>query len=39
MRDLVEQFGPLWGSVLGIAQILGFAILLLLTLAFILLFD
>lgn len=39
MRGLVEQFGPLWGSVLGIAQILGFAILLLLTLAFILLFD
>lgn len=39
MHNLVDQFGPLWGTLLGVAQILGYVILLLLTLAFILLFD
>lgn len=39
MQGLVHEFGPLWGTLLGVLQILGYVILLLLTLAFILLFD
>lgn len=39
MQGLVADFGPLWGTLLGVLQILGYVILLLLTLAFILLFD
>lgn len=39
MQGLVHDFGPLWGTVLGVLQILGYVVLLLLTLAFILLFD
>lgn len=39
MRELIDQFGPLWGGLLGFAQILGYVVLLLISLAFILLFD
>jgi NADH-quinone oxidoreductase subunit H len=39
MADLMGQFGPIWGFWLGVGQILAIMIMLLLTLAFILLFD
>jgi NADH-quinone oxidoreductase subunit H len=39
MADLVAQYGPVWGTWLGVGQILAVMIMLLLTLAFILLFD
>jgi NADH-quinone oxidoreductase subunit H len=39
MTDFIEQFGPLWGTVAAIGQILGFVIVLLLSLAFLLLMD
>jgi NADH-quinone oxidoreductase subunit H len=39
MEDLVRDWGPLWGTLGGVGQILAFMIMLLLTLAFILLFD
>ncbi len=39
MSDLVTQFGPLWGTLAVIGQILLFVIVLLLSLAFLLLMD
>ena len=39
MRDLVSQFGPLWGTLAVLGQILGFVIVLLISLAFLLLMD
>jgi NADH-quinone oxidoreductase subunit H len=39
MADLVAQYGPVWGVWLGVGQILAVMVMLLLTLAFILLFD
>jgi NADH-quinone oxidoreductase subunit H len=39
MQDLVRDWGPIWGVVGGAGQILAIMIMLLLTLAFILLFD
>ncbi|MCH8490873.1 MAG: NADH-quinone oxidoreductase subunit H, partial [Oceanicaulis sp.] len=39
MYDFVTQFGPLWGTVAVIGQIMGFVIVLLLSLAFLLLMD
>jgi NADH-quinone oxidoreductase subunit H len=39
MADLITQFGPVWGVWLGIGQILLITAMLLVTLAFILLFD
>ena len=39
MAGFVAEFGPLWGSLLAVAQVLAIMVMLLLTLAFILLFD
>jgi NADH-quinone oxidoreductase subunit H len=39
MQDLVRDWGPLWGVIGGAGQILAIMVMLLLTLAFILLFD
>ncbi|MFZ4604219.1 MAG: NADH-quinone oxidoreductase subunit NuoH [Caulobacterales bacterium] len=39
MADLIAQYGPIWGFWLGVGQILAIMVVLLLTLAFILLFD
>jgi NADH-quinone oxidoreductase subunit H len=39
MSDLIADFGPVWGFWAGVGQVLLITILLLLTLAFILLFD
>jgi len=39
MANLIAQFGPVWGFWLGVGQILAVMVMLLLTLAFILLFD
>ena len=39
MNALIEDFGPVWGFWLGVGQILAIMVMLLLTLAFILLFD
>jgi NADH-quinone oxidoreductase subunit H len=39
MGDLIAQYGPVWGFWLGFGQILAIMVMLLLTLAFILLFD
>ncbi|HVY86524.1 MAG TPA: NADH-quinone oxidoreductase subunit NuoH [Caulobacterales bacterium] len=39
MSGLIHDYGPVWGSVWGVLQVLGVMVLLLLTLAFILLFD
>lgn len=39
MADLIAQYGPIWGFWLGVGQILAIMVMLLLTLAFILLFD
>ncbi|MEO1040375.1 MAG: NADH-quinone oxidoreductase subunit NuoH [Pseudomonadota bacterium] len=39
MYDFVTQWGPLWGTVAAIGQILGFMVVLLLSLAFLLLMD
>jgi len=39
MSGLIEQFGPLWGTMAVLGQILGFVIVLLLSLAFLLLMD
>jgi NADH-quinone oxidoreductase subunit H len=39
MAGLIAEYGVLWGSVLGVLQVLGIMVMLLLTLAFILLFD
>ncbi|MGE0044265.1 MAG: NADH-quinone oxidoreductase subunit NuoH [Hyphomonadaceae bacterium] len=39
MNSLIETNGPLWGFWLGVGQILAIMVMLLLTLAFILLFD
>jgi NADH-quinone oxidoreductase subunit H len=39
MADLIAQFGPVWGTLAGVGQILAIVIMLLLTLAYILLFD
>jgi NADH-quinone oxidoreductase subunit H len=39
MADLIAQYGPVWGFWLGVGQILAIMVMLLLTLAFILLFD
>jgi NADH-quinone oxidoreductase subunit H len=39
MSDFIEQFGPLWGTLAALGQILGFVIVLLLSLAFLLLMD
>ncbi|MES1157158.1 MAG: NADH-quinone oxidoreductase subunit NuoH [Alphaproteobacteria bacterium] len=39
MSGLIHDFGPVWGSVLAVGQVLAVMIMLLLTLAFILLFD
>ena len=39
MQDLVRNWGPLWGVIGGAGQILAIMVMLLLTLAFILLFD
>ena len=39
MADLIAQYGPVWGFWLGVGQILAIMVVLLLTLAFILLFD
>jgi NADH-quinone oxidoreductase subunit H len=39
MQDLVADWGPIWGVVGGAGQILAIMVMLLLTLAFILLFD
>ena len=39
MSKLISEFGPIWGFWLGVGQVLAVMIMLLLTLAFILLFD
>ncbi len=39
MAGLIAEFDVLWGSILGVLQVLSIMVLLLLTLAFILLFD
>ncbi|PWE17259.1 NADH-quinone oxidoreductase subunit NuoH [Marinicauda salina] len=39
MSDFVADWGPLWGTVASIGQILGFMVVLLLSLAFLLLLD
>jgi NADH-quinone oxidoreductase subunit H len=39
MNDFINQFGPLWGTLIGVGQILAFVIVLLLSLAFLLLMD
>lgn len=39
MRELVEQFGPLWGSLAGAGLSLLYMVVVLITVAFILLFD
>ncbi|MCG8443340.1 MAG: NADH-quinone oxidoreductase subunit NuoH [Caulobacterales bacterium] len=39
MSDFVEQFGPVWGVLASVGQVLGFMIVLLLSLAFLLLMD
>lgn len=39
MSGLIEQFGPLWGTLAVVGQILAFMIVLLLSLAFLLLMD
>jgi NADH-quinone oxidoreductase subunit H len=39
MAGFVAEFGPLWGTLLAVAQVLAVMVMLLLTLAFILLFD
>jgi NADH-quinone oxidoreductase subunit H len=39
MGDLIRDWGPLWGVIGGVGQILAIMVMLLLTLAFILLFD
>jgi NADH-quinone oxidoreductase subunit H len=39
MYDFVTQYGPLWGALASVGQILGFMVALLLSLAFLLLMD
>jgi NADH-quinone oxidoreductase subunit H len=39
MRLLIEQYGPLWGTLLGLGQILAITVMLLLTAAFVVLAD
>jgi len=39
MSDFVTQFGPVWGTLASVGQILGFMVVLLLSLAFLLLMD
>jgi NADH-quinone oxidoreductase subunit H len=39
MYDFVTQFGPLWGALASVGQILGFIVVLLLSLAYLLLMD
>ncbi len=39
MSEFVTQFGPFWGTAASIGQILGFVVVLLLSLAFLLLMD
>src|SRR5271154_4291712 len=39
MADLIRDYGPFWGTLNGVLQILAIMVMLLLTLAFILLFD
>ncbi|WP_133723182.1 NADH-quinone oxidoreductase subunit NuoH [Oceanicaulis sp.] len=39
MYDFVTQWGPLWGTLASVGQILGFMVVLLLSLAFLLLMD
>ncbi|MDX2238182.1 MAG: NADH-quinone oxidoreductase subunit NuoH [Hyphomonadaceae bacterium] len=39
MSDLIAQYGPVWGVWLGVGQILAVMVMLLLSLAFLLLFD
>ena len=39
MSEFVSQFGPLWGTIAVIGQILAFMIVLLISLAFLLLMD
>lgn len=39
MANFINQFGPVWGSVIGVAQILAFMVALLLSLAFLLWVD